>query len=273
MCWLLGIDGQNLYTVDILLCEGIIMKRNEEIRLRLIALEHSINDVLNIDIESGHRDALIDNVHNEIESLKAMFDNQHGRKAKCSDTTNLAILVNVYMNNLVRIELDEIITKAVSSLTDREKFVLDQRVNCGASLADIAESLGVIMERVRQIEAKMYRKISTTLRHELDPAKIYPKISVVVEQESYPLTDSVTILCDLETSIKDMNLSARLYNALDRAKILTIHDIIRAVADTSIFQVRNLGKKGLAELREKLLTYGVDEQYLNGIDLYLKEKE
>lgn len=250
-----------------------MMKRNEEIRLRLIALEHGISDALNIDIESDHRSALLDNIHDEIESLKSMFDNQSGCKGKCKDTSNLAILVNVYMNNLVKIELDAIITKAVSSLTDRQKFVLDQRVNCGASLVEIAESMGVEKERVRQIESKMYRRLSTILRHEFDPAKIYPKISVVSEPESYPLNDSVTITCNDETKIEELNLSVRLYNALNRANILTMRDIINAVIDTSIFQVRNLGKKSLMELRDKLLTYGVDEQYLNGIDLYIGGKE
>lgn len=66
----------------------------------------------------------------------------------------------------------------------------------------------------------------------------------------------------LEMSIEDMDLSVRSYNCLKRANIHTVEDLANLTYE-DLIKVRNLGKKSLDEIVEKLIKLG----------LSLKEKE
>jgi RNA polymerase sigma factor (sigma-70 family) len=56
-------------------------------------------------------------------------------------------------------ELTEAVDDALSKLTDRERLVLERHTMGGETLDEIAATLGVVRERVRQIEAKALRKL------------------------------------------------------------------------------------------------------------------
>ena len=66
----------------------------------------------------------------------------------------------------------------------------------------------------------------------------------------------------LELSIEEMELSVRSYNCLKRANIHTVEDLTKKTED-DMLKVRNLGKKSLDEVIQKLESYG----------LHLKEQE
>jgi DNA-directed RNA polymerase subunit alpha len=66
----------------------------------------------------------------------------------------------------------------------------------------------------------------------------------------------------LEMNIEDMDLSVRSYNCLKRANIHTVEDLLKKSED-DMLKVRNLGRKSLDEVIQKLAGYG----------LALKEKE
>ena len=66
----------------------------------------------------------------------------------------------------------------------------------------------------------------------------------------------------LEMNIEDMDLSVRSYNCLKRANIHTVEDLLKKTED-DMLKVRNLGRKSLDEVIQKLNSYG----------LSLKEKE
>ena len=66
----------------------------------------------------------------------------------------------------------------------------------------------------------------------------------------------------LAMAIEDMDLSVRSYNCLKRANIHTIEDLTKKTEE-EMLKVRNLGRKSLDEVMEKLKSYG----------LKLKEKE
>ena len=65
-------------------------------------------------------------------------------------------------------------------------------------------------------------------------------------------------------SIDEINFSVRSMNALRRAGIFTIGDLIKALSGDELIKVRNLGKKSLNEIKTKLLIYGFDQ--LNAVD-------
>ena len=61
----------------------------------------------------------------------------------------------------------------------------------------------------------------------------------------------------LETSIEDLELSARSFNCLKRAGISTVEDLTNKT-EADMMKVRNLGKKSLDEVTNKLHSLGLD---------------
>ena len=61
----------------------------------------------------------------------------------------------------------------------------------------------------------------------------------------------------LEMSIEELELSVRSFNCLKRAGIATVEDLINK-SETDMMKVRNLGKKSLDEVTNKLHSLGLD---------------
>ena len=59
-----------------------------------------------------------------------------------------------------------------------------------------------------------------------------------------------------ETPIEDLDLSVRSYNCLKRANITTVYELTQKTED-EMMKVRNLGKKSLKEVKEKLTSLGL----------------
>ena len=59
-----------------------------------------------------------------------------------------------------------------------------------------------------------------------------------------------------ETSIDEMQLSVRAWNALKRAGINTIGELIDVIQDDSLMKIRNLGRKSMIEIKTKILETG-----------------
>ena len=60
----------------------------------------------------------------------------------------------------------------------------------------------------------------------------------------------------LEMTIEDMDLSVRSYNCLKRAGICTVEDLTQK-SENDLAKVKNLGKRSLEEVQEKLQSYGL----------------
>ncbi len=60
----------------------------------------------------------------------------------------------------------------------------------------------------------------------------------------------------LEMTIEDMDLSVRSYNCLKRAGISTVEDLTKK-SESDLSKVKNLGKRSLEEVSEKLESYGL----------------
>ena len=59
-----------------------------------------------------------------------------------------------------------------------------------------------------------------------------------------------------EMSIEELDLSVRSYNCLNRANIITVQELTQKTED-DMMKVRNLGKKSLKEVRDKLKALGL----------------
>jgi len=66
----------------------------------------------------------------------------------------------------------------------------------------------------------------------------------------------------LETPIEELDFSVRAYNCLKRAGVHTLQDLVNK-SDAEVMKIRNLGKKSLKEVLDKV----------KELDLNLKEED
>ena len=85
----------------------------------------------------------------------------------------------------------------------------------------------------------------------IDLSEISKNTQVMVEKEESK-KEKV-----LETAIEDLELSARSFNCLKRAGISTVEDLTNKT-EADMMKVRNLGKKSLDEVTNKLHSLGLD---------------
>ena len=79
-----------------------------------------------------------------------------------------------YTTRLEDVSLEDGLAQALASLSDRERLVVTKRFGLHGerehTLAEVAEHLGVSVERVRQIQVRALGKLDTpSLRRDLDP--------------------------------------------------------------------------------------------------------
>ena len=74
---------------------------------------------------------------------------------------------------------------------------------------------------------------------------------MMIEKTEYPKTKA------LETSIEDLDFSVRAYNCLKRAGIHTLQDLVNK-SENDMMKIRNLGKKSLKEVLDKIKDLGLD---------------
>ena len=124
----------------------------------------------------------------------------------------------------------------VKDLTDFDKLTLEVWTN-GTIAARDAVSLGA---RILCDHFMLFTDLSETMGSK----------STVVEK-SPDIRDKV-----LEMTIEELDLSVRSFNCLKRANINTVEDLISKTED-EMMKVRNLGRKSLEEVINKLAMMGL----------------
>ena len=124
----------------------------------------------------------------------------------------------------------------VGQITDYDRLVLEVWTN-RAIAPDEAVSLAakIMMEHL---------KLFTDLTESVD------NVEIMVEKEE----ESINRL--MEMTVEELDLSVRSYNCLKRAGINTVEELIRRTEE-DMMKVRNLGKKSLQEVKEKLAELGL----------------
>jgi DNA-directed RNA polymerase subunit alpha len=125
----------------------------------------------------------------------------------------------------------------VGSNTDYDKLTLEVMTN-GVILAKEAVSLGA---KILNEHLNLFVDLS-------DEAK---NTEIMVEREE-TIKEKV-----LEMTIEELDMSVRSFNCLKRAGIDTVEDLINRTEE-EMMKVRNLGKKSLEEVIQKLHSLGLD---------------
>ena len=83
-----------------------------------------------------------------------------------------------------------------------------------------------------------------------DLSKIADMTGLMIEKTEDPKVKA------LETTIEDLDFSVRAYNCLKRAGIHTLQDLVNK-SETDMMKIRNLGKKSLKEVLDKIKELGL----------------
>ena len=166
----------------------------------------------------------------------------------------------------------------LNRLSDRELRCIECKYRYGMTLEETGQKFSVTKERIRQILARAERKLKyrlhtcyrvpkenyTRVKDELKNTKdLYDKLLDYVMNAKDLTEDEITeFLNHLAAPAKDardiseLELSTRAYNCLKRAGLTTVKDVIyvdeNSEASEWIFKVRNLGRKSVNEIKEKL---------------------
>jgi len=124
----------------------------------------------------------------------------------------------------------------VGQITDYDKLIIEVETN-GTIAPD--EALGVASVILTQ---------HLDIIADLAPEETAPSIN---KEEDAPVDGSV-----LNMPVEELEFSVRLFNCVKRANINTVHDLVSRT-ESEIFRLKNLGKKSLEELMQKVQDLGL----------------
>jgi len=173
-------------------------------------------------------------------------------------------------------DLNETIPEIISEhLTERERLIINEIYYNRKTLEETGKSLRITRERVRQIERKSIRILMKYRQYcilgkeiaEYDrKAKI--KVSEIARKkykseidERFSRIKANNTDRDLSeivaTPIESLELSMHLYYVLKRANIKTVGDILIVPTYEELSKIRNMGRKSLAEMIDKIHSLGL----------------
>lgn len=167
------------------------------------------------------------------------------------------------------------------TLSERERTVLKYRFVDLMTYEEVGKLYNITRERIRQVEAKALRK----LRHPSRAKYLKCGVSGIIENirtdyfnKFADLENKLIELINLNTKtasrivcgaeirrkhtptdleIEDMDLSVRAYNCLKRTGIDNLQQLAKLSYD-DLARIRNLGRKCVGEIIERLKEYGYD---------------
>lgn len=174
-------------------------------------------------------------------------------------------------------DFDENFEKAAEILTERERYCIVSYYKDMMSLDQTGKAINVTTERVRQIISKGLRRlmhktsmfttpkdkyylISQTEKEEMI-AKFEAELRTSYEEMTYEKALEIVRAKEESdrsriTSIEELELSIRTYNCLRRGGIATVEELTQKTY-RDMLMIRNLGKKSLKELMEKMQSIGL----------------
>ena len=134
--------------------------------------------------------------------------------------------------------------KAVFSLSARLQKFLILRYEEDQSCKAIAESEGISEARVRTALRRLLKNLSSSDNMEL----IQKGMPEVLREKEEAMNQMIADPRAKEISLDDLQLSVRIYNALKRAGIFTVKEILIAEKEGRLSEIRLLGEKGRKEI-------------------------
>lgn len=163
-----------------------------------------------------------------------------------------------------------------TTLSERERKCIYGYFRDNKPYTELAKEFGVSNERIRQILCKAIRKLRHPTRinyillgYEGAQARrnrVDREVASIMAREEADFKAQVAAELDKRRKvsegipIENLDLSVRAYNWLKRSDINTAEQLVPYLVEDRLLQIRNIGKKTAAEIRQKF-------------DLYMAENE
>ena len=105
---------------------------------------------------------------------------------------------------------------------------------------------------------KATNALSLASKFLIEHFSVIQNLNTEIEQRKYMIeTEEKVVDSKLDKKIEDLDLSVRSYNCLKRANINTVGELTQKTEE-EMMKVRNLGRKSLKEVVQKLREIGLD---------------
>ncbi len=157
---------------------------------------------------------------------------------------------------------------ALSTLDEREEKVLEFRYKYRKNMEEVANELSLTDNRIRQIEAKAFRKLRHPVRYFYITKGMLEHMNEMFDsfyEEGYrdgqisaknKLTGELPKIGIYSMEITDLHLTVRSYNCLMRAGITTVGECINC---NNPLRIRNLGIRSVYEIANILESLGLND--------------
>ena len=149
---------------------------------------------------------------------------------------------------------------ALSSLSSREQEILRRSYEERLTQKSTAEFLNISASRVGFLEHQALRKLRSAQRV---PYIVYGEQGVrereeSIRREKLERFDAEKYKTILSIRFEELDLTVRSFNCLRRAGYEKVGDIV-GLTEEEILGIKNLGRKNLGEIAQKLISVGVEE--------------
>lgn len=147
-----------------------------------------------------------------------------------------------------RLPIDSIFTPVVKCKYDVQKTRHGDNFNCDQLIVEVWTNGSIKATNAFALAAKFL----------VEHFNVIQNINAEIEQRKY-MIENVEKVVDskLDKKIEDLDLSVRSYNCLKRANINTVGELTQK-SEEEMMKVRNLGRKSLKEVVQKLREIGLD---------------
>ncbi len=152
-----------------------------------------------------------------------------------------------YVNEEGVIAIDSIYTPIKNVAFDVEKTRVDNDASFDKLTIEVTTNGSIAAQEALAIASKMM----------IEHLQVVVELSEQASETDYMVeTEADTKNSKLEKTIEDLDLSVRSYNCLRRALLNTVADLT-SKSEEDMMKVRNLGRKSLKEIKEKLESLGL----------------
>lgn len=147
-----------------------------------------------------------------------------------------------------RLPIDSIFTPVVRCKYDVTKTRYGDNFDCDQLVVEVWTNGSIKATNALSLASKFLIEHFTVIQN----------LNVEIEQRKYMIeTEEKVVDSKLDKKIEDLDLSVRSYNCLKRANINTVGELTQKTEE-EMMKVRNLGRKSLKEVVQKLREIGLD---------------
>ena len=143
---------------------------------------------------------------------------------------------------------------ALSTLSEREQEIVRLRYQERLPLREIGLAIGVTTERIRSLVDRILRKLREPRVLGYIKYGKYGYEALVAQREEEKRKADVSN--QLQMNLEELDLTIRSFNCLKKRGCNTVGDIVK-LTEEEIIETKNLGRKSMIEIAEKLRSIGV----------------